>query len=221
MSGSSPTPPSPEVDRRQLEIAAALAAERLMEVHFRYAMELVEHAREQVDASRALEIYARLHGIRQPDAERLRHRVLVALGRRADARRTGGSGEELAVPDTPRSVIGVIKKRLRGRVHLALREWVEFHTGRAETELLWAHVENALQFVDLMAPAADVADAVAAYAGHLGIPSARTEIIYYLTLAHLSGNPLVSPAHDSIADVGRPALRIGSSRGTTGRRNAS
>lgn len=220
MPGSSPTPPSREIDRRQLEIATALATERLMEVHFRYAMEFVEHAREQVEAARALAIYTRLHGIRDVDAESLRHRVFVALGRRADPKRVATGGEESPTPESPRSVIGVIRKRLRGRVNLELREWVEFHTGRAETELLWAHVENALQFVELLAPGADVADAVAAYASRLGIPPARTEIIYYLALAHLSGNPLVSPADDPIVDDGRPALRIGSSRGGVGRRHA-
>lgn len=194
-----------------------------MEVHFRYAMELVEHAREQLEPAPALAIYARLHGLRGSDIESLHHRVFVALGRRAAPNpAAGGSpdGDGTQGPQTPGSVIGIIRKRLRGRVNLELREWVEFHTGRAETELLWTHVENAIQFVDLLAPGADVAKAVGAYASQLQISSSRTEIIYYLTLAHLSGNPLVSPAADPIVDDGRPALRIGATHRRPGRRHA-
>ncbi len=224
MSGSNRNSSSPAADRRQMAITGALATERLMEVHFRYAMEMVEHTREQLDPARALAIYARLHDLRGAGVEDLHHRVFVALGRRPAPNPVAGSDPGDAAgtrgPETPRSVIGIIRKRLRGRVNLELREWVEFHTGRAETELLWAHVENALQFVELLAPGADVAEAIGAYASQLQISPARTEIIYYLTLAHLSGNPLVSPSEDPIVNDLRPSLRIGSVHQRPGRRHA-
>jgi hypothetical protein len=221
----------PIVMQRKLAISGALATERLMEVHFRYAMELVEHAQQQLEPARALAIYSRLHGLRPADAETLRHRVFVALGRRsiqAPVPTVGSDPDQEQPPETPQSVLGVIRRRLRGRVNTELREWVEFHTGRAETELLWAHVENALQFIQLLASIRNVADAVEIYTAELAIPPARTETIYFLTLAHLSGNALIGMGEDSAADRAvapvanppRPSLRIAANRPVTGRRQS-
>lgn len=218
--------------QRQLAISGALATERLMEVHFRYAMELVEHTHRQLEPARALAIYSRLHGLRSSDADTLRHRVFVALGRRAaqsPVQATAPPSESEPQLETPQSVIGVIRQRLRGRVNIELREWVEFHTGRAETELLWSHVENALEFIQILKPTRSVADAVEIYTSQLAIPAARTETIYYLTLAHLSGNTLVSVGEETAAidrsvapkaNAPRPSLRITANRLTPGRRQS-
>jgi hypothetical protein len=177
----------PPALRRQLAVTAALASERLMEVHLRYAMELVDRTRDQLEPARALSIYARLHHLSESMASRLQHDVFVALGRRSPPKAPAGSGSGAPDgPETPQSILGIIRHRLRGRINSELREWLEYHTGRAETELLWAHVENALQFIDLLEAEVGLADAVEVYASELAVPPARIETIYYLTLAHRS-----------------------------------
>jgi hypothetical protein len=158
-----------------------------MEVHFRYSMELIDHASQEVEPARALSIYTRLHNLRAPDADTLYHKVFVALGRRRSPKPYGGdSPEQDPGAKTPQSIFGQIRRRLRGRVNIALREWVEYHTGRAETELLSTHVENSLEFVDLLEPAVGMAEAVALYAEELGLHPSRVEVIYFLGLASRS-----------------------------------
>jgi hypothetical protein len=199
-------------------MAGALARERLMDVHFRYVIELVDHASDEVDAARALSIYKRLHGLQGLDASALSHKVFVALGRRAPQTEVEEKPEEGLV-ESPQSILGVIRRRLRGRVNTELREWVEYHTGRAETELLWVHVENALQYVDLLDSVLSMGEAVALYADELGVPAARTETVYYLALAHRSASAVLTvPGDDSarsstvFPEPTRQSLRIVGSR---------
>jgi hypothetical protein len=216
---------------QQLEMSAALARERLMEVHFRYAMELIEHVRDEIDPGRALGIYTRLHGLRGEDANTLYQRVFVALGRRTRRPFAHGAADSPDEWETPDTIIGVIRRRLRGRVNRELRQWVEFHTGRAETELLWAHVENSLEFADLLQPHVGVGEAVAYYTDALRVPHYRRETVYYLALAHLSPEPapaLVEPTAASAERAGRlfaaaapDALRVVGSRRGSRRRTPS
>ena len=81
---------------------------------------------------------------------------------------------------------------------MELREWIEFHTGRAETELLWTHVENARGFVELLEPFIGIGQAVGTYGFNLGVADGRAEIIYYLVLAHMSaGSTPTAPEYAS------------------------
>ncbi len=150
-------------------------------------MELVDRARDDLEPSRAVSVYVRLHQVYGQDADRLHQRVLVSLGRRAPTALSfaAANGDDDGIA-TPRSVLGQIRKRLRGRVNLELREWVEYHTGRTETDLLWAHVENAAEFIEILQPIMAVGEAVELYTASLDVPATRAEIIYYLVLAHRS-----------------------------------
>jgi hypothetical protein len=229
MSRTLESPAIPVPLRPKLQMCAAMARERIAEVHFRYAMELVEHTREQIEPGRALTIYNRLHGLRGAEAGGLQHRVYVALGRRILPR---SAATEAAAPETewesPRSIVALIRRRLRGRVNRELREWVEYHTGRAETELLWAHVENALQFVELLESEVGIGNAVDVYAAELALPAPKAETVYYLSLAHRgAGNPADEVADTergeppaAIAEAGHRSLRIVAGRRASGRRQA-
>lgn len=208
----------PAAIRPRLQMAGALARERLLDVHFRYAIELIDHASDDVEPARALSIYKRLHGLQGIDASALSHKVFVALGRRAPQGSTESSSEETTL-ENPRSILSVIRRRLRGRVNTELREWVEYHTGRAETELLWVHVENALQYVDLLDSVLSPAEAVTLYADELNVPASRTETIYYLALAHRSASTVLPmPAEEPgqpasiFSTPARQSLRIVGSR---------
>jgi hypothetical protein len=201
-------PPSLE---QKLRILDALARERLMDVHLRYAMELVDHAQTAMTPSAALAIYVRLHHLRGVEAEGLYQRIFVALGNRNAPKPFDA---QAAAEEAPESIIGVIRRRLRGRINHALREWVEYHTGRAETELLWAHVENAMQFVALLEPFVAIDEAVEHYTRNIGVLPAQTETIYYLLLAHRSSNPqpVVAAAEEApkvgqLADLPRETTR--------------
>lgn len=189
MSGASPPPRAPESVRRQLDLAAAVARERVLDAHLRLLLELVERAREEVPPPRALEIYVRLHRIAPGDALILSHRLLVALGRRIGQERL-----DIAPPadgkeppwDSPSSLLGRLRKRLRGRVNPELRRWVELHTGRAEIALLEVHVENALRVIEILEPMDSYAAAVELYAGLLHVPPPQVETLYFLVLDRLS-----------------------------------
>lgn len=217
--------------RRQLDLTTALARKRLMEVHFRHAMELIEHVEGEMEPRRALDIYARLHKLSPVEAAAVNQEVFVALGRRVLPRHVevGTEPQEIRWED-PDSTLRQIRRRLRGRVNKELREWVEYHTGRAETAIFWAHIDNAHDFADLIEHGRSVSDAVAIYADELGVSPSWTEIIYFLVLEQRS--PATAPAvgSGSTSLVRRPwpspdarsaSLRIVEKRRERGRNRAS
>ena len=185
--------------RRRLQVLDALAKERLLDVHYRYALELVDHAAREIEPGRAFDIYARLHHLPGADADHLFQKVLVTIGRRSPPKPFEGDPEEgETIVETPHSIVAQIRRRLRGRQNMELREWIEFHTGRAETELLWTHVENARGFVELLEPFIGIGQAVGTYGFNLGVADGRAEIIYYLVLAHMSaGSTPTAPEYAS------------------------
>ena len=68
--------------RRRLEVAAEVTRAKLLDVHFAHVLELIHHARADMPADRALEIYARLHHLGDEDGEQLAKRVLARVGGR-------------------------------------------------------------------------------------------------------------------------------------------
>lgn len=169
--------------RRQLDLTAAIARKRLMEVHFRHAMELIEHVEGELEPRRALDIYARLHKLTPTEAAAVNQEVFVALGRRVLPKHVevGEQPQDVRWED-PESTLRQIRRRLRGRVNKALRDWVEYHTGRTETALFWAHVENAHEFIDLLERTRSVADAVALYTDEISLSPSWSEILYFIVL---------------------------------------
>jgi hypothetical protein len=216
--------------RRQLDLTAAVARKRLMEVHFHQAMELIEHVEGELEPRRALDIYARLHKLTPVEAAAVNQEVFVALGRRVLPKHVavGAEPKEIRWED-PESTLRQIRRRLRGRVNVKLREWVEFHTGRTETALFWAHIENAHEFVDLLERNRSVSDAVTLYADEIGLSPSWTEIIYFIVLDQRSPASR-SAGVTSTAMVRRPwpttdgrsaPLRIVEKRRERGRNRAS
>lgn len=216
--------------RRQLDITAALARKRLMEVHFRQAMELIEHTEGLLDPRRALDIYARLHKLLPGEAATVSQDVFVALGRRTLPKPLNVDAEphDNGWEDTD-STLRLIRRRLRGRVNKDLREWVEFHTGRTETAIFWAHVDNAHDFVDVLERSRSASDAVGLYADELGLSPSWTEIIYFFVLDQRSPGSERSTPATSISVARRPwpsaearsaSLRIVEKRRERGRHRA-
>lgn len=159
-----------EVQQR-LRISAAVAAERVLDEHARSAVELIEEGADRAPLERLLATYVRLHHLGDADTRRLREKVLATLGRDP---RTAGRVSEF---DAPRSPFRRIRQRLRGRVELELREWVDQHTARVELSVVDLHVGHALDFLRIFGDHGSVQDAVALYAEMLGLRQTIAEMV--------------------------------------------
>lgn len=214
----------PATLRRRLDLAAAVARKRLMEVHLQHAMEMVEHTDGELEPRRALDIYARLHKLSAGDAASVEQEVFVALGRRILPRPIKEEAQEEEVRwEDPDSTLRQIRRRLRGRVNLELRSWVEFHTGRAETALFWTHIENADEFVDLLEEHRGISDAVAIYSERVALSPSWSELIYFMLLEQRGPTPrgtagLTAPRRTWRADARPAALRVVETRRERGGR---
>lgn len=157
--------------RQRLRISAAVAAERVLEEHARSTVELVEEGGDRASLERLLATYVRLHHLTEADAKRLREKVLATLGRDP---RTAGRVSEF---DAPRSPFRRVRNRLRGRVDLELREWVEQHTARVELTIVDLHVSHAMDFLGVFGDNGSVQEALELYAAMLGLRPTIAEIV--------------------------------------------
>lgn len=167
-----------------------MTQERLLEVHTQQALELIERARGQVPALRALNIYCRLHDILGAEAGVLTNRVVARLGPRP-GRRPGPAPAE--PPDemdewAEPSWLGRVRRRLRGRVNHNLRSWIELHTARTEVELLRVHVEGALRVIEIVQPVRSYASVVEYYIAAMRIRPTIARAVFIFTLARLGGS---------------------------------
>lgn len=158
--------PSDLTDR--LRMAAAVAAEQVLDEHVRSAVELVEEAAGRAPVDRLLAAYVRLHHLSDPDARKVRERLLAALGR---------SGSADAALAGPRSAFARLRRRLRGRVDRELRDWVEQHSARVELALLDIHVDNALDTLRAVAPTIPAGQAISIYAEMLELRDTVAEMV--------------------------------------------
>lgn len=189
--------------RRRLDLAIAVAQERLLGTHVRYALDLVELVRGRVDFMSALDIYVRMLGLDDDDARVVTTQAMARIGER----------EEVSTPSPPepvrrssegdgrphRSFISAIRDRLRGRVDDELRTLVDLHRARTEVALLETHVDNAMSFVEVAKTELPVDEAAEMYIESLAVREAIAPVVYYITLDRLSDEFL--PRTDSRAPV--------------------
>jgi hypothetical protein len=202
--------------RAELEIATAIARERLLEAHVAHLLELIHTVGGQLSPTRTIAIYTRLHSVDPETARMIEGKTLAALGERREAAgaiqldTTPAGGESW---DSPLSLFAQIRMRLRGRVNLELRQQVEFHTGRTQVAFLQVHVNNALRFVKILAPEAPIARAVELYTEVVEVRKSVAEIVYFLTLERLSGPAPAWPDREPVriaapAPTSAPPVRI-------------
>lgn len=206
--------------RAELEIATAIARERLLETHVIHLLELIHAVDGQISPTRVIALYVRLHSVDPETARMIGGKTLAALGERREA--AGGlqlapAQAQTEVWDSPLSLFTEIRLRLRGRVNLELRQKVEFHTGRTQIAFLHVHVDNALRFVRIMTPASSIASAVQLYAELVEARKSVAETVYFLTLDRLSGQapawPEPEPIRIAPPQVMGPLVRIASKPG--------
>lgn len=176
--------------RRRVELAIAVAQERLLSTHVSHALKLIQLVGDQVPFENALTIYTRLLRLSDDEARVITTRALAALGERAAS---SDVWPELVTepepedePGTRRSFLAFMRQRLRGRVHDDLRRWVELAAARTEVALLETHVENALNFVDLLEKEQSFTDAVELYLDALEVRESISEVTYYVVLSRLA-----------------------------------
>jgi hypothetical protein len=187
--------------RRELEVAAAVARDEVMQYHISSALRLIELAAGRVSAKRMVAIYIRLHGIHGALAELLTYSVLAAIGQRATHGSTTSlvvEGED-SVPHDARALLRVMRGRLRGRVHHELRRAVELAMGAAQIGVLDIHVYHALRFARELAETHDISHAVEVYSSMTEVPVATRPMLYALVLDRLATEEL--PVYDATQAV--------------------
>ena len=192
-----------EAMRRRVELAIAVAQERLLSTHVDHALRLIQLVGEQVPFENALGIYTRLLRLSDDEARVITTRALAILGEQvADSPAwTEPPPEAPAAPDdgTRRSLLSNMRQRLRGRVKDDLRRWVELAAARTEVAILNTHVENARNFIELLEKDLAAQDAVELYLDALEVRESVAEVTYYLALARI--------AEEELPDAKRGAKR--------------
>jgi hypothetical protein len=187
--------------RRRVELAVAVAHERLLATHVDHALKLIQLVGVRVPFRTVLGIYTRLLRLNEDEARVITTRTLATLGERADDNEEAWAAEKAAEEVVEekngprRGFIGNLRQRLRGRVNDELRQWIEFAAARTEVALLETHVDNSLQFVELLDGELGVDESVELYLDAVDVRESIGEVVYYLTLARLSDRflPTVPP----------------------------
>lgn len=201
--------------RKRVELAVAVAQEKLLATHVDHALDLISLVDDDVSFTEALEIYARLLRLNEDQAQNISTRALAVLGERAErdgslAERPEKKMEEPreaepasdADEESSRSLFGQLRHRLRGRVRDELRRKIEFVAARTEVALIRTHVDNAIHFVDILKGEKEERKAVELYLDALDVRESVAEVTYYLALSRLADDIL--PEHGSGLAAGRP-----------------
>ena len=181
-----------ETMRRRIALAIAVAQERLLSTHVAHALKLIQIVGDQVPFENALSIYTRLLRLSDDEARVITTRALATLGERAA--RSDVWPEMVAEPEPddepdarrPFNFMNIMRQRLRGRVNEDLRRWVELAAARTEVALLETHVENALNFIELLEKEQPITESVELYLDALEVRESIAEVTYYLALARMA-----------------------------------
>lgn len=181
--------------RRRVELAIAVAQERLLSTHVDHALRLIQLVGDQVPFENALGIYVRLLRLSDDEARVITTRALAILGEQVVDPRSS-DWPEAAEPaeseddGTRRSFLRNMRLRLRGRVKDDLRRWVELCAARTEVAILNAHVDNSLNFVEVLEKEQPASEAVELYLDALEVRESVGEIVYYITLSRIADREL-------------------------------
>ncbi|MFW6330214.1 MAG: hypothetical protein ACOC3J_00680 [Gemmatimonadota bacterium] len=203
-----------ESARKRVELAVAVAQEKLLSDHVDHALDLVALVNEDVSFSDALQIYTRLMRLDEDEAQNVKTRVLAVLGKKAEEGEAWPEPEARQASDqaSGRSWFRHITLRLRGRENEELRRRIELIAARTEVALIQTHVDNALDFVGFLKKGGEVGEqrAVELYLDALDVRESIAEVTYYMALARIADDIL--PPHG--AGVPGPHAEVKSARDT-------
>ncbi|MGQ0560523.1 MAG: hypothetical protein ACT443_01460 [Gemmatimonadota bacterium] len=178
--------------RRRVELAIAVAQERLLSTHVNHALGLIQLVGDQVPFENALNIYTRMLRLSDDEARVITTRALAILGARAaETEEWPEFASDTAAPPANgetarRKFMNTFRQRLRGRVKDDLRRWVELAAARTEIAILDTPVDNALNFVDLLGSELTFNEGVELYLEALEVRESIAEVAYYMALTRLS-----------------------------------
>lgn len=182
-----------ETLRRRVELAIAVAQERLLSTHVNHALGLIQLVGDQVPFENALNIYTRMLRLSDDEARVITTRALAILGERAAETEEWPefASEAPPAPTTNgetarRKFMNTFRQRLRGRVKDDLRRWVELAAARTEIAILDTHVDNAMNFVELLEAELTFNESVELYLEALEVRESIAEVAYYMALTRLS-----------------------------------
>jgi hypothetical protein len=185
-----------EPARRRVELAVAVAQERLLATHVDHALNLIQLVGDQVPFENALAIYTRLLRLSDDEARVITTRALAILGERAAETATWPeliTAAELEEAEEGGRFIRTVRQRLRGRVNEDLRRMIELAAARTEVAILNTHVENSLNFVELLERDQSFTDSVELYLELLEVRESVAEVAYYMALTRLAEKHLPKP----------------------------
>ncbi|MBI4544654.1 MAG: hypothetical protein HY703_05645 [Gemmatimonadetes bacterium] len=201
-----------EPTRRRIELAVAVAQERLLGTHVDHALALIQLVGARVPFEDALDIYTRMLRLSDEEARVITTRALAILGERAGG--AAGWPEPASGPHRgggerggTRSFLENLRQRLRGRVNEELRRWIEIDAARTEVALLETHVDNALKFVELLEKEAPFDEAVDLYLDALDVRDSVGEVVYYYALSRL-GPRFLPQAEPKAAQARAETIRL-------------
>lgn len=200
-----------------LNVALAVARQRLGDAHFQFALEMIRRGQGEVAAPQALTIYARLHDLTEIDQQALRNRVLIYLGQVANTDVTHLPNTFVAIDggvewDITASLVDRIRKRLGGRKNHTFREWVELHSGHVESKLLRIHVDNLATLYETTDGGTKLAEVTRLYMRELGLRDALYESLHAGLLERLY-EQLDEPEPEDEEDESPPDDPAGESSG--------
>ena len=201
--------------QRQVDLATAVAQEKLLDTHVRHVLGLVELVSPQLPFDAALDIYARILRLNPEQARNVGSRAFADLGRRGLL--SGGTSDEVTLleddaadredarrPPADESgrfeqVFSRVRRRIRGRVQDDLRHRINLAAARAEDDLFERHVANALEFARSLQAEVPLHEAVDLYLEIMSVPEGVSDVVFNRALRRVADSEL--PALESGAEV--------------------
>jgi len=210
----------PEPMRRRVELAIAVAQERLLSTHVNHALGLIQLVGDQVPFENALNIYTRMLRLSDDESRVITTRALAILGERAaETEEWPEFASDHAQPapaengeTARRKFMNTFRQRLKGRVNEDLRRYVELAAARTEIAILDTHVDNAMNFVELLEKEQTFNESVELYLEALEVRESIAEVAYYMALTRLSETFLPkrpgAPENDNPASIMNAPRRL-------------
>jgi hypothetical protein len=201
--------------QRQVDLATAVAQEKLLDTHVRHVLALVQLVSDQIPFDAALDIYARILRLNPEQARNVGSRAFAELGRRGLVTGPGpggGDGVTLLEDDAAdredahrgapaeggrfEQVFSRVRRRIRGRVHDDLRHRINLAAARAEDDLFEQHVANGLEFARSLQAEVPLHEAVDLYLEIMGVPEGVSDVVFNRALRRVADEEL--PALESV-----------------------
>lgn len=190
--------------QRQIELTTAVCQERLLVIHVRHVLALVDLVSDRLPFDDALDIYVRILNLTPEQARNVGSRALASLGRRTGVPGSveeidfdagldeDGMAEESSDGGAGRSdaVFARMRKRIRGRVQEDLRNRINLAAARAEDAIFNGHVANSLIFAKALADDMSFPEAVELYLERMLVQEGMADVIYNRALSRVAEDVL-------------------------------